>query len=220
MTSLPDRRARRAASPQRGFSLIVVFLLVAAMVGIAGIVMMSARTDLQVAGQDRENQSAFYAAETGIAFGKDFLASQNPQPIAGPWTALLGSGNVALCRRCDQNNPPCAAIGSQPGATPQTAWVNYDPARLSNFRFCVHNNALDPNYMSAVPTGDTVDGDGIITIEGYGRVDGGRGGSTRLTVDVSAVVGNTATGAYAVRGGNATGTGTSQGQVVQNVGGF
>ena len=211
---------RHKHAHQRGFSLIIVFLLMAMMVGIAGIVMMSAKTDLQVSGQDRENQSAFYAAETAVAFGKDFLTTQNPQPIGGPWTALLQSDNLALCQRCNANNPPCAVLGSQPGATPIGAWIPYDAARGSDYRFCVHNNALDPNYMTAVPTGDTVDGDGLVTIEGYGQVQGGRGGATRLTVDVQALTGNVQTGAYGVRGGGATGAGVGQGQVGFNVGGF
>ena len=54
----------------------------------------------------------------------------------------------------------------------------------SSFRYCVHNNLHDPNYLARPVAGDTVDGDGVVTIESYGV--GADGARSHLTVEVSA----------------------------------
>jgi hypothetical protein len=59
---------------QRGFSLMVVFLLVTVMVALAGTVALSTQADLSTAGQGRESRTAFYAAEYALAEGQAWLA--------------------------------------------------------------------------------------------------------------------------------------------------
>src|SRR5438309_12082714 len=79
-STTPSRRRR-----QRGFSLIVVFLLILIMVGIASAVMMSTQGDLQVAGHDREAATALYAAEAGITYAQWWLY-RYPVPLVGQFT--------------------------------------------------------------------------------------------------------------------------------------
>ncbi len=172
---------------QRGFSLIVVFLLVIVMVGLAAALMVSTQGDLQVAGQDREAQSAFYAAEAAIAFGKDWLTTANIGSGQTAWTTLLSSGSEMLCvpvggarpgTACDQTkNPPVA----------------YGDTKTLTYQFCFHNNADDQRYFDAVPTGDTADFDGDLVIEGYGYF----GSSTaHVAVQIEVHPGGTAVGGY------------------------
>ena len=213
---------RRGRSRQRGFSLLVVFLLLSVMVGVAAMLLLTAQTDLQVTGQDREASTAFYAAESAVAFAKDFLTTQAPPVGPSPWSALLQSNQVQLCQPCNFNVPACAVVGSEPGVVPRAnqPWVAYDlnaPAQTF-FRFCVHNNALDSTYTLVANAGDTVDGDGILAVEAYGR---GPGGSiSRITVEVQAATGNSAVGGRAMRTGNAAGNAGGGSAVANSQGSF
>lgn len=173
---------------QRGFSLIVVFLLIVVMVGLAAAVLVSTQGDLQVAGQDREAANAFYAAEAGIAFAKDWLAQQPVGTGKNAWSTVLGSGAQQLCvgGGVAGLKPP-----TQPGAA--QAAVAYDPARTSSYRFCVHNNATDPNYfgtcanpLQGAQTPDGTDCDGTIAVESFGFSADGT--ASRLYVEIKAPV--------------------------------
>lgn len=167
---------RSPQTRQRGFTLIVVFLLVILMVGVAATVLMSSQTDLQIAGQDRESTVAFYAAEAGIAFAKDWLSARAPVPGPAAWNAILNSGVPQLCAP----NPNVF----QAGVNPQTARTNYDNSGNGQitFNFCIHNNPLDPAWASG--NGSRADQDGIITIESYGY--GPTGTSAHVIVEVQA----------------------------------
>jgi Tfp pilus assembly protein PilX len=178
-------RSRR----DRGFSLIVVFLLVMVMVGVAAAVAMTTQEDLSVSGQDREQKTAFYAAEYAVAMGQDFLISQTYNPSTG-WTALLSSASVQLCTPLD---------GKSPGTVPQ---ANNTKQKLFSivlpdgttgdpiqYQFCIHNNADDPAYFATTPNGDTTDSDvpHYIVVEGYGYF--GANPPYKATAHVTLVVG-------------------------------
>ncbi len=79
--SLQQRRS------QQGFSLIVVFSLVAIMAATAAAVLLSSRTDVKVSGRQREATTAFFTAEAGIAYSKQYLA--NVWDPTSFWTAQL-----------------------------------------------------------------------------------------------------------------------------------
>ena len=68
--------------PQRGFSLIIVFLIIVVMSAVAGTVMVSTQGDLQVSAHDRESALAFYAAEAANAYGQQWL-NRNVPPTLG-----------------------------------------------------------------------------------------------------------------------------------------
>ena len=187
---------RRAHLPrQRGFALIVVLLLVLAMAGTSATILANTQADLQVAGTDREATVALYAAEAAVAFGKDWIAGR--VDVGESASSILASGAAPLCQ------PACAGVNClTPGIAPRAAQpeVDYDPRRQARYRFCVHNNAYDPNYGVATPTGDTSDSDGILTIEGYGF--GPNGAASRIVADVRVGTGDApAGGEYAQSGG-------------------
>ena len=200
MVAPSEKRSR-----QRGFSLIVVFLIILVMVTIASAVMLGTQGDLQVAGHDREHATALYSAEAAVTWA-EWLLYRYPTatPGLGAWTSLLssttGAVTQALCvniRGLPQTNPPLqlqplAAQTYTPGpnAPPPPAGppIVFDAARGASFQWCVHNNALDPYYHGkALPVGcatsNMCDGDNILTIEAYGY--GPNGANVHLSVDVS-----------------------------------
>ncbi len=193
--NLPRPPRRR----QRGFTLIIVFLLVVLMVGVAAVVMLSSQTDLRIAGQDREATIAFYAAESGVAYAKDWLNSQAPQPGPTAWTNLF-----SLNPRCGLASCICTGFGlNTPGITPAPVnKVFLDVNIPSSFNFCIHNNALDPNFATG-NLGNTTDADGIIAVEAYGY--GPNGQVSHITVEYGA------TGAVALHAGGYTFSGDLHG---------
>jgi Tfp pilus assembly protein PilX len=170
---------------QRGFTLIIIFLLIILMVGVAATVMLSSQTYLGISGQDREATVAFYAAETAVAYAKDLLRAVGPQtsgngawtPTLTPATAPTWRGVSALCINPPSANAP--ATTPNPAATP----VVFDSVTNSRFTFCIHNNALDSNF-ALNSTGATTDSDGIIGIEAYGY--GGNGQVSHISVEFQA----------------------------------
>jgi hypothetical protein len=181
-------RARR----DRGFSLLVVFLLVMVMVGVAAAVVLSTQEDLSVSGQDREQKTAFYAAEFAVALGKDFLANNWSNQ---DWTPVLRKSPVPpeLCQPA-----PAPLTGRVPGTLPRMDKLTLfttsgkDPIQ---YQYCIHNNAEDPAYFGAIPDGDTDDtqdiGRHLIVIEGYGFY--GSGPPYKATAHVTATVGTPVT---------------------------
>ena len=175
----------------RGFSLLIVFMLIIVMVGAAATVILSTQQDLSVAGQDREALQAFYAAEYAVASAKDQLTFFNASywSSATGWTPLLSSGIAELCA-------PSSSPTTTPGTSPSTndgwkefmggkAWVNSESGGSTGsgprvqYRWCVHNDPediayADPSVLVKGETADTSDahdtGRNYIVIEGYGRV--------------------------------------------------
>jgi type II secretory pathway pseudopilin PulG len=201
---------RRPHTRQAGFSLVVVFLIVLVMVGIASAVMLTTQGDLQVSGHERESAVALYAAEAGVAWAQQW-AYRLAVPLSNQkaWSGLLqitaGAGSQALCV-----NAPAATIPPQtPPPNPITftyvpdgssgipqpgQLVTYDALHGGSFLWCIHNNALDPIYTvfqgalqgSCGPSAtspNNCDLDGIATIESWGY--GPNGATVHLTVDVS-----------------------------------
>lgn len=68
-TSEPGPKTKR----QQGFSLVIVFLLLAMMAAAAMAVLLSARSDIRVSGHDRLNSVAFYSAEAGLSYAKQYM---------------------------------------------------------------------------------------------------------------------------------------------------
>src|SRR5262245_15188111 len=90
------RRPRRRR--EGGFSLLIVFMLMMIMIGVAAGVALTTQEDLSVSGQDREQQMAFYAAEYAVARAKDYLTSSSVYSNATGWTPLLAAGGNVLCQ--------------------------------------------------------------------------------------------------------------------------
>ena len=222
---------------QRGFSLIVVFLLILVMAGVSSSVVLSTQGDLQISGHDRESAAALYAAEAGVAWAEWYLYRFPVPMLAGSWTAFLTSVDpavrAAFCvaapgvppgLRPFTGIPASPSVPSVPGqfqAPPPGSPVVYDATRGISYQFCIHNNALDPAFAPAGnPAGDLNDTDNIITIESYGWYGTGTlatgSASAHVTVDVSYF--NSAVASandYQQAGGNATKQ--SRGQMSPNI---
>jgi Tfp pilus assembly protein PilX len=213
----PHRQPRR----QRGFTLVLVFFLIILMVGVLTALLVSAQGDLQVAAVDRESTSSFYAAETGAAYGKDWLLSRSPSPGTAAWTPILKGNPAVVCTVAVNSAQPGTAlpplqrsVSLKSGALlPSTAC----PAGEGCFNFCVRNNSLDPNWMNPTPANwadpnkrpDLNDADGVVTIEAYGW--GPNGQVSRVSLDVlaaGAVASNE--GGYGKAGGGEKGEGGMQ----------
>jgi hypothetical protein len=190
----------RASGHQRGFSLVIVFLLIMVMVGLAAAVMTTTQGDLKVAGNDREGALSFYAAEAGVAFAKDWLAQQNVPTGNSAFSGILGAGGVQLCA-------PSSVPGT-PGLLPQggQAAVAYHKDQGGNtitwYRWCLHNNVDDPNYLNALATADTTDSDGKVTVESYGS--GPNNTQAHVAVTVAVSFSSVAVGDYGQQGGGGT----------------
>lgn len=173
---------------------MVVFLLVMVMIGGAAAVMLSTQEDLAVSGQDREQLTAFYAAEYAVAQARDWLEKQamtsylasasNFKPLG--WTPVLQALQpVSVLQGCASGplNLPLAI-------KPRMNWQDFS-AGTSNgafaagpgnvmWRFCIHNNSDDLAYIDSANnggtacnglTGDTCDARDVlnyITIEAWG----------------------------------------------------
>ena len=191
----------RPPKDQRGFSLIVVFLIIIVMAAVAAGVMTSTQGDLQVSGYDREAAVAFYTAEAGVAYAQRTLAQRvdtsNPRAV---WTSMLSAAWPEAC--APSGNPRVPGVSPSVGQAP----VAFDIARSAYYTWCFHNNALDAAYASG--TGDLIDSDNVIVIESVG-VTGADGRAysmgtvaSRLSVEIRYTTGDLRNGSdCAQRGG-------------------
>jgi Tfp pilus assembly protein PilX len=161
---------------QSGFSLIIVFLLLTVMIALAATILTVTQGDLRNTGQDRISVETFYGAEAAASYAKEYLYGKAAGTGAGAWNVVLASGAAVLC---------APGNGSTPGVNPVGAPNVYDATRGINFQYCIHNNAMDPNYFLNNPSGDIADGDGIIAVEGYGY--GPDGARNHVSVEVKAL---------------------------------
>jgi hypothetical protein len=157
----------RSRRRDRGFSLIIVFLLVSVMVGVAGGVLLSTQEDLNVSGGDREQQMAFYAAEYALVQGQTYALQQVKQTMMASWAPAQWSP-VLVALQPGTNLNGCNGSAALPG--PRMGWQDFrapgnvmtapyptkanSPAGTAQWRYCIHNNADDPAFLD--PNGNAV----------------------------------------------------------------
>ena len=147
MRPTPPRRRH-----DRGFSLLVVFVLITVMVGVAATVILSTQQDLSVAGQERGSLQAFYAAEYAVAQAKDFLAGAAAADRITPANFAAGGGWTPILAQLAAGAPEGCASGPI-DATPRMAWRDFGGGAFTvgsgsvRWRFCIHNNADDVAYL-------------------------------------------------------------------------
>jgi hypothetical protein len=206
---------------------VIVLLLIVLLVGAALTLMSGVSSEFLVAGQDREQASALYAAEYAIGRAKALIAAKpGDYTVSGHWTPLLTDASVQqyLCGSptATSSTPDCSA--TSPSVQPLLAAGNpYSAfaAPLANVSwvFCIHNNAEDPGYLDPIhnstpgtPNGtcsDSRDPDSLIVIEAYGTGPNGALAHLSVTIGAPAVNGNLGSDSYAQEGGGATHTGAS-----------
>lgn len=69
-------RHSRRANAQAGFSMIVVFLIMIAMVGAAASILLNTRANIRSSGQSREKIASRYVAEAGLARAKSLATAR------------------------------------------------------------------------------------------------------------------------------------------------
>jgi Tfp pilus assembly protein PilX len=166
---------------QRGFSLVILFLIILVMVGIAAGVMVTTQGDLQVSGHEREAKVAYYAAQAGLAMAETYLLTK---AAGGSWTGYLSSGDARLC------GPVSAGTPTKPPNCPAATNprdCTFDTTRQACVQYCFHNNSIDPHYLDSGLTGsgDINDADNKITVEAWGFAPNSPNGATsHLVMDV------------------------------------
>jgi Tfp pilus assembly protein PilX len=161
----PRKSIRRRRD--RGFSLIVVFLLVVLMVGVAAQVLLSTQEDVAVSGQDRESLTSFYAAEYGVAQAKDWLEKQTQTLYPtlsnfSDWNLVLGVLQPTAVLQGCKFGP--STLSANP-ITPRMTWQEYNGQNgvvsaynlgglHAMWKFCIHNNSDDPAYLDSAHNAD------------------------------------------------------------------
>lgn len=184
-------RLNRARRGQAGFSLIVVFSLVAIMAAVAAAVLLTSRTDVKVSGRQREGTVAFFTAEAGVAYAKSYLVTKWSPTLF--WTSVLSEGSKT---------------GSY-----DFGGVDMGGKRLpllrARYTYSFSNNPDDPSGSA------TVDGDGRVVITSTGVALDAAGNTALSTstvqVEVSYGAPSTLKGNYqAMQGQSASGASSSK----------
>jgi hypothetical protein len=157
-------RSRRTSKGQRGFSLVIVFLLLSMMAAAALAVLLSARTDIRVSGHDRLNSVAFYSAEAGLAYAKGYVIPKwNSSTF---WTPVL-------------QDPQATSGINQDYEFGGTSGI---PKVEADYTYRFSNNTDDPSGQP------TVDSDGRVVIISTGRALDASGTRTLATVTLQTEV--------------------------------
>jgi Tfp pilus assembly protein PilX len=142
---------RRHRRRDRGFSLLIVFMLITVMIGVAATVILSTQEDLSVAGQDREALQAFYAAEYGVAQAKDFLATALASHGINAGNFVAGGGWTPILAQVSAAGVAQGCATGPTNASARMAWQTLDAN--TRWTFCIHNNSGDVAYLD--PGGTT-----------------------------------------------------------------
>lgn len=187
MNQVPSRAHRH----QGGFSLLVVFAIMALMAAMAASVLLTSRSDIRVAGRQRESTVSFFTAEAGVAYAKVYLATRwNTVTF---WTSAL----TDPARTADYHLGGFALGGG--GTLPQLR---------SRYTFSFRNN---PDDLGLNPLLDT-DGRVIIRSVGEALDEAGTNVIARTTVEVEVEYGaaNLLKGSYGAQANqSAAGTASS-----------
>ncbi|MFH2006385.1 MAG: hypothetical protein ABI333_07360 [bacterium] len=131
---------------QRGFSLIVIFLLLALMAAAATAVLLASRTDMRISGRHRESSLSFFSAEAGVAYAKQALATR--WNATTYWTGVLSDAPVTTSYE----------VGGI-----EISQGNKLPKLNSRFTYTFRNNLDDPS-------GDPmIDSDGKVIVTSVGQ---------------------------------------------------
>ena len=171
---VPQAEASRR-DPERGVVLVLVLVALVTLLSIGGITMLSVKNEITSAGSSRFQDTALYAAESGISAGVDYLRSRCGFGPATLYSNFVSPNNgVESCPAAIYgNNLDAVNVGNPftPLYTDNRAW----------YRVCIRNNPLDPGFAA----GD--DDDGIITLRSVGR--GPNGSQSVIEVDIRPVWG-------------------------------
>jgi len=151
----------RARECQQGSVLATSAVILAGLIGVAGLSVLSVQRSLGVSGQQRGHAQALHAAEAGIAASATFL--RNHLALGSRWSAYV----VASCSPKEKDLGTCAGvmppdlIGN--GALPGSADNPFDATALAWYEVTLFNNATDPGFAAGI------DSDSIIIMRSTGH---------------------------------------------------
>jgi len=169
-TLMNRRPPARPIDPERGAALVVSLICVVGLLGIGAITLLSVQSELRSSGSSRVEQTALYAAESGVAAGMDYLRV-NCKDNGDFFSDLVEPSNV---------NPASPAHPSLYGNNrrPNTGGNPFDADTENWYQVTILNNRADPGY----DVGNDVDGDVLLHVIGYGP----NGTQATLEVEVRA----------------------------------
>lgn len=153
----------KTSTNEKGSVLIVTMVGLTALLGIAGMTILSARSTLSTSASNRFQTSALFAAESGVWAGIDFLRQSCDQSTL--FTQFVSPDNAS-----PQSPSGIFANNVPPGTAPNP----FDIRRKAWYRVTILNNSGDPGLSSGRDTDSQV----ILHVVGYGP-DG-----TQATVEV------------------------------------
>jgi Tfp pilus assembly protein PilX len=156
-----------ARDPQRGSVLATSAVILAGLIGVAGLSVLSVQRSLGVSGQQRGHSQALHAAEAGVAAGATFLRKK--LALGSNWGAYVQIN----CSPKEKDLGTCTGVTPSDlvgnGALPGDPNNPFDATANAWYEVTLFNNASDPNFA----TGG--DGDAIIIMRSTGHgPDGAR----------------------------------------------
>jgi hypothetical protein len=160
---------------ERGSVMVVALVILVALLGLGGYAAVSVQQGIAQIGHDRHEQSALYAAESGVAAGIDFLRRNYDE--LEHWSAFVTPNNEAPVSpeqvRGNRARPgePGSILDEEAGAWYEVAFFNHigDPELAlgndSDGRLIVHAVGHAPNGTS-VSLEVEVRADGTVSLGG------------------------------------------------------
>jgi hypothetical protein len=171
----------RARERERGSVLATSAVILAGLIGVAGLSVISVQRSLGVSGQQRGHSQALHAAEAGIAAGATFLRKH--LSLGSNW----GAYTLPSCSPAAKDAGTCVGVTPPDlvgnGAPPGDPSNPFGATTEAWYEVTLYNNASDPGFVAGT------DADAIIVMRSTGR--GPDGARVVLEVEVA----GTATGA-------------------------
>jgi len=172
----------RARETQRGSVLATAVIVLAGLIGVAGLSVLSVQRGLGVSGQQRGHAQALHAAEAGVISAAVFLRKHMVE--GSSWGPYVVANCTIGIDGCPTNNPaqPMEIIGNF--AAPGTTDNQFLPAAQAMYEVSLYNNPTDPGLVQGL------DSDNVIVIRSVGR--GPDGARVVLEVEVEGTPGGSA----------------------------
>ncbi|MBK9073160.1 MAG: hypothetical protein IPL79_19495 [Myxococcales bacterium] len=190
---------------QRGNIIVIAVIVVASLIGVAGIAAMSVQSNIASTGTDRAKVIALYAAESGAVAAMSVLHSNYSD--TDHWQVWFGTARDSLIDSIPSNNQPACA---EDGDSDCNSYFAAD--QQARYEVLVLNNQTDPQAVWDATVGGFLgtDSDGRVVIRSTGF------GPNNATARIEWEVGNpSGTGAvadcpnYAQRGMSELGAGSN-----------
>jgi hypothetical protein len=156
---------RPPRDPERGAALVVSLITLTGLLAIGAITLLSVQSEIQSSGATRFEQTALYAAESGVAAGMEYLRTSCTETDL--FTQVVEPNNV------NPQSPPHPEIVGN-GVRPGNAGNPFDPDTESWYQVTILNNYTD----AELAIGRDSDGIVILRVTGYGP------NQTQATIEV------------------------------------